>query len=206
MIDVPAVTAFLRICTAERTATPLKSEHFPPGADAQVERVASRFGLVAAAGELGIRFGVLPWDKGEADKAAEKCFNSWLARRGFTGAYDIEAGIAAVRKFIELHGDSRFYPAWNPPAPDYPVSNRAGFRLTSGEETEFFVLPEVWREILCGFDLVAINKALIERGLLLADGEGHACRSQHVKGVGQKRVYHLSPKILLEGEEVCATE
>ena len=39
-------------------------------AGGQVQRVASRFGLIAAAGELAIEFRVLPWQTGAAISAA----------------------------------------------------------------------------------------------------------------------------------------
>lgn len=42
----------------------------PDGADGQVQRVAKRFALTAAAGELARAFGVLPWQEGEATRAA----------------------------------------------------------------------------------------------------------------------------------------
>ena len=52
------------------------------GADvlsSQTRRVAKRFALVAAAGELAAAFGVLPWDRGEASRYAAACFRSFLA-------------------------------------------------------------------------------------------------------------------------------
>ena len=56
------------------------AENCPKGADGQVSRVAARFGLVAAGGEMATAFGVLPWEPGEATKAAARCFADWLAR------------------------------------------------------------------------------------------------------------------------------
>src|SRR5262249_54876174 len=50
------------------------AEHCPHGADGQVSRVAARFGLIAAAGELAIRLGILPWSSGEAAAAVGVCF------------------------------------------------------------------------------------------------------------------------------------
>ena len=67
------------------------------------------------------------------------------------------------------------------------------------ELTEFFVLPEVWRtEVLNGFEMTIINKALIDRGLLIPDKQGHACKSERISGFGTMRVYHLSPTIIGE--------
>ena len=87
-------------------------EQCPTGADGQVRRVAGRFGLVAAAGELASQLGITPWGRGEAEKAAIRCFADWLEHRGGTVAAEITIGIKQVRLFLELHGSSRFEPAW----------------------------------------------------------------------------------------------
>ena len=83
-----------------------------PQADGQVGRVAARFALVAAAGELATALGILPWPEGEASAAAARCFNDWLAARGDSGPEEIASGIRQVRAFLELHGSSRFEEAW----------------------------------------------------------------------------------------------
>jgi putative DNA primase/helicase len=84
----------------------------PAGADGQVQRVAQRFALIAFAGELAIRKGILPWEDGEAVKAAVVCFEAWLAERGHAGAAEAYGGVEAVRSFLQQHGMSRFVDAW----------------------------------------------------------------------------------------------
>ena len=51
----------------------------------QAWSVCHRFALVAVAGELATEFGILPWDKGDATKAADICFAAWLDERGHLG-------------------------------------------------------------------------------------------------------------------------
>jgi uncharacterized protein (DUF927 family) len=46
------------------------------GADGQVLRVAGRFALIAAAGELATAFGITGWPDGEAERAAAVCFRA----------------------------------------------------------------------------------------------------------------------------------
>ena len=84
----------------------------PPQADGQVGRVAARFALVAAAGELATALEILPWPAGEPSAAAARCFNDWLAARGDGGPEEITTGLRQVRAFLELHGTSRFEEAW----------------------------------------------------------------------------------------------
>jgi putative DNA primase/helicase len=58
------------------------SEFTVDGADGQVKRAASKFALVAMAGELAIEYGIVPWPKGDAVKAAAEMFDAWGAGRG----------------------------------------------------------------------------------------------------------------------------
>jgi uncharacterized protein (DUF927 family) len=51
-------------------------EHCPPGADGQVRRAATRFGLVSAAGELATALGITGWPEGASDWAAGICFEA----------------------------------------------------------------------------------------------------------------------------------
>ncbi|MBU1230308.1 MAG: DUF927 domain-containing protein [Proteobacteria bacterium] len=85
--------AFLQAVVADRDNITLQTQKImrtfevdncPEGADGQVRRVCGRFALMAAAGELGISLGVMPWPPGEALTAAATCFRSWIAHRGGT--------------------------------------------------------------------------------------------------------------------------
>jgi hypothetical protein len=90
-----------------------RARHVPPGAAGQVARVAGRFALVAAAGEMAPALGILPWSPGEAEAAAARCFRDWLAARegGTAGAGDAAERVAAltkVRHFLLTQGAARF--------------------------------------------------------------------------------------------------
>ena len=70
-------------------------------ADGQVLRVVDRFALVAAAGELACDLEIVPWQKGDALKAAHRCFADWFDSRGGAEAGEVQAAISQVRLFIE---------------------------------------------------------------------------------------------------------
>jgi putative DNA primase/helicase len=168
----------------------------PKGADGQVVRVAARFALVAAAGELATTMGLLPWPDGEAQRSATSCFRAWLGARGGIGAAEIAASIEQVRAFIEAHGTSRFGRCGEP---DHTVVNRVGFRRDDGEgKTDYLVLPESWRNELCaGYDARAVAHALLEKGHLAPDQNDDKLQSRHrLPGLGTQRVYHLRSSIL----------
>jgi putative DNA primase/helicase len=146
-------------------------DHCPEGADFQVQRVANRFGFVAAVGELAIASGVLPWPGGEAAKAAKICFEAWLAARGGAESAEIRNGICAIRDFVSAHGTSRFSAAWEPAPTNFhgdviqeKIINLAGYRKNVGNAWDYYFTPGAWREALTGLDPRAIAKALAEKG------------------------------------------
>jgi uncharacterized protein (DUF927 family) len=208
---LPMITADLE--TVRQSVAGFKGEfiatHCPRSADGQVFRVAERFGLVAAGGELAIALGILPWERGEASRAAAVCFQAWIDGRGGVQPTEIVNGIAQVRQFIELHGESRFT-SWSNGEPDYgvpissstedrPTFNRAGFRReNSNGEIEYYVLQEAWKSEICaGFDPGMIARALVDRDLLIRGKDGKTQSSHRLPGFNKViRCYRLSAAIL----------
>ena len=87
----------------------------------QPKRLAKRFAVAAAAGELAIKLKVLPWKAGEAHNAAVACFEDCRDALGHSGAnaHEIEEGIQQIRAVIERDGSSRFQPWLEPEPPDH---------------------------------------------------------------------------------------
>ncbi len=184
------------------------SKHRPEGADGQVLRALQRFGLVAAAGELASNLKVLPWPADAASKAAEACFRDWLEQRGTAGPQEIQAALAQIRLFLQLHGDSRFVPlrgeldetledSERSKEGNRPTIKRAGYNSLEHDGVHHFVFPEVFRtEVCAGFDLKFVSKGLIELGLMTPGGDGKSAANQYVSALRKPiRLYHLLPKI-----------
>ena len=170
----------------------------PARADAQVERVAHRLGLIAAAGELATAFGMTGWRQGEAHEAAAWTFKAWLANRGGTEPAETRHAVEQVRRYIEQYGDSRFDPDDNPDAK--PSPNRAGWRKGEGDEREWLILPETWKSEICaGLDAVFVARTLAERGMLLRVGDGFQ-PVRRIRG-SNKRVYVITARILAGGND-----
>jgi putative DNA primase/helicase len=176
--------------------------------DGQVRRVAERFALVAAAGELAIAWKILPWKRGEAAAAAATCYRSWLAERGSIGPAEIADGIAQIRRFIEADGESRFT-EWNIQKnengqeivnlSERPTMHRLGFRKrTDAREIDYYVLPEAWRNELCiGYNAQALARELAQLGFLIRGNDGKLASAHKPPGQAQTmRLYHLSAAIL----------
>lgn len=165
----------------------------PADAAGQVRRVAQRFALVAAAGELATEYGLTGWTEGEAAAAAAVCFRAWLSARGTNGAAEPAAMLALVRKFLEQHGDSRFTPMDQ--TNNRATINRAGFSRETADGTEYLILPQSFREICTGFDHRAVANALAEAGALAKDSEGTNTKPERLPGMKVQRVYVVTPAI-----------
>lgn len=169
-----------------------------PNSDGQVQRAARRFGLVAAAGELAIAVGVLPWPKGEAFTASGVMFTAWVQRRGGTGSAEDRNILERLRAFLEVHGDARFSPVAEPESGFHrPAINRAGFfrtKLNDGESVrEYLFLPEPFKEVFTGFDMGLVKKLLVSRGVLHPDSGGKFSQAISLPELGKKRCYVVTP-------------
>ena len=144
-------------------------EHCPERADGQVGRVARRFAIIAAAGELASEMRVTGWPAGIAATSASTCFRDWLVSRGGIEPAEIRNGIDNVRSSIDRHGTSRFAP-WD--KPDTPVRDRAGFVKTSSDRTIYYFFADAFREACGGQDPGLIARALASSGCLELGNDG----------------------------------
>jgi putative DNA primase/helicase len=175
---------------------------FASNSGPQAERVAKRFGLIAAAGELAINFGILPWPKGEASAAAKRCFHEWLAKHGATGPFEVEQGIDQIRYFIERSGSSRFEP-WDKADAKYVVYDRLGYVKDTSEGQLFYILPQGWKEMCRGYNPERLSAELVKRGILKPDSSNKTSRPECLPGTpkGKKRrVYVLDASALFQDE------
>jgi uncharacterized protein (DUF927 family) len=166
--------------------------HVPEGADGQVHRVAQRFGLIAAAGEMAIAAGVIStWELGDAVAAAARCFDDWLTERGGVEPAEIRDGIAQVRAFLSKHGEDRFGDAWNEEKSGIPVRDLAGYRKQTVDGSEYYITCDAWKDDVCkGRNAKTIAAEMLRRGFLRGDGDGRANRPVTVPGgIGKRRLY-----------------
>jgi putative DNA primase/helicase len=175
--------------------------YVPAGADGQVGRVAQRFGLIAAGGEIATLCEIVPWSRGEAVKAAALCFEQWLAARGGHEAAETAAGMEQVRSFLLANGVSRFIPAWeeNPPK-GMNARDVAGFREQMRDGWDYYVTTTAWKEICAGLDPRRLAATLRQKGYI--EGEGaHMAKSVRVPEYGKMRLYHIRSTFLEDANE-----
>ncbi len=155
-------------------------------ANGQIIRVARRFALVGAAGELASQFGLTGWERGEAFRATQKCFQTWLEDFGSECNREGRAIMAQVRAFFETYGASRFDSIREPN--NERILHRAGFYQTDNEGYRLFmVLPEVFKNELCkGFEPRMATRILIDAGWLNPAPDGKASHKPRIRGVGTR--------------------
>ncbi len=173
-------------------------------AHGQARRVADRFALVGAAGELATKWGITGWEPGESMTAARTCFDAWKARRGGEGNQEERAALAAVREFLRRYGESSFTEWDRPPNKDdhAPVrSDRSGYRKHDAAEdaVHFYIFNEVWRARVCkGFDAAAVGRLLVKRGFAEEGTEPDRpwLVRPNIPTEGRPRVVHILPALL----------
>lgn len=167
----------------------VKAMPIPEAAAPEIGRVAARFALVAYAGELATKFDITGWNKGEAIKAAIRCFNDWLSESGGAMGADDKVLLAQVSSYLQAHGASRF-PPHNISAEDLQrVQNRAGFSYIHGENVYYWAESGVFTRELCkGFNSTAAAKILIKAGWLVP-GSDRIQQKKHIAAIGGKKLW-----------------
>ncbi len=164
-------------------------EFNPPDAEGQDRRAAARFALLALAGELAAEYGIVPWDEGEASKAAAVGFQAWRSMRG-RGNDEAKQIRQAVASFIERHGDSRFSHADH--EGDAIRVNRAGWYEDSPDGRVFLFNADGLREALKGFDFRRALDVLEQAGAIpKAGANGERAKLKRIGGRAVK-LYPIS--------------
>lgn len=191
----------VKVWTAARVAA---------GADGQVERVARRFALWCAAGELATELGILPWPERAAEFATARCYGDWIAERGGFGAGEVRIAVDRLRLFIDCHGAGRFQDVTELATlgseeqhqeRDGRVYERAGYRRRNPDGSiTYLFFPGTWRkEIVQSLDLKAINKAVVTMGIVEAGPSGEAAPQVKINGTNG-RFYRVREDRLREDE------
>lgn len=180
----------------------------PASASPQAIRSARRFLLVAAAGELAIKFKIVPWDEGEAFDAARKCFDAWAeARGGLENSEDMMI-CNTIMTYVHKYWTGRFWDLSEiknlkqnqetPPQvwiaeqmPDKGI--QAGFKDVREDCMVFYIFAEIFEnEIFPGHEHKSVAKVLLAHGILLKGDGGYKKKLPiDIAGFGRKRCYAI---------------
>ncbi|MBE1427025.1 putative DNA primase/helicase [Desulfomicrobium macestii] len=155
--------------------------------EGQERRVLGRFALVAAAGELAAKKGLVPWRQGAPTRAALSCARAWLADRGRGNQEDRKA-VELVKSFITRFGRSRFQDIDGPQQHER-VLDRAGFRRCIDGKTQFLFLQEQLGDVLQGIGIKRGVQALNRAGMLRRQESDRLNQKIRLPDLGRQRVY-----------------
>ncbi len=180
--------------------------------EGQVMRTVGRFALIGTAGELATAWGFTGWQPGEAWEASKRLFGEWLAARGGNANSEPARMVAAVRAFLEAHGESRFSLWSDVTDPHSKTINRAGFRRIENGQVWYYILKENYRREVCkGFDHAQVSEALYVRGMLkvqpsdIVDGKVIRYEKQErIPDIGKVRCLVITPSIWEDDQEATA--
>jgi putative DNA primase/helicase len=161
----------------------------PQNAAGVVPRAALRFALVAAAGEIATELRLTGWRKGEAFRAAKKCFASWMEHRKKVDP--IAMAVDRVQKFIS-ENTSRFEVVGG----DQRLN---GSKFGYKKKDKFLILPDAFRDFVCaGTNPEGVADALERAGYLTTSGPNRKKKQERIDG--QLGYFYSIPDSILKAE------
>jgi len=175
--------------TALKMYQQYKAKLTPDNAQGHIARVASRFAIVAVAGELATQANITGWKKGRALEAVISVFKTWLNSFEMVGDFEDRQILQQVRAFFEANGNSRFDTLIegnkrasfgnSDHADDANTDTksfrektmyRVGYKVVNAQQREtlrYLFFKEQFKQELCsGFDPKKVAKVLKKHGWL----------------------------------------
>lgn len=163
----------------------------------QAYRVAKRFAIVAAAGEIATQAGITGWQSGQATTAVMTCLDNWLDNYGRDGEHEQRQIIEHIKAFIEQHGSSRFQPCHIHMHQDFEtkITNRAGYH--NYDTGEYYFSTSTFDEVCSPFNKSKVLQVLDEARLLnVTESDRKTCRVSLPFKKNRTRVYAIKNDIL----------
>ena len=174
----------------ERDVESFVADCCPPEASGQVRRVARKFGLIAAAGELGISFGVLPLEAGTSEKAAADWFKVWLSHRNGLGNLEVIRAIERIQDHLTRYADSSRFVDLDARS-SYPVHQPEGYVWEQNGKRHVLLIPPVFNDLAKGANRKALMAELDQRGYLAHNNEGNLMETKCVQGSSKRGVVFI---------------
>jgi len=200
--DRVGAQTFLRDLMATFCATAV-----PPTSEGQVKRVATRFALAAAAGELAGVLGLTGWPPGTAGAAVQTCFQAWLDQRPSGLGSGEEAQVVERIRQVIIREAAAFEPLTLPPSgmttprSTPQVTQRIGwFRMVDGCKEYLFPSPS-WKRIFKGINPRLATVVLRRLGYLIPSSSGESSQPIAIPSMGPKakvRVYVVAATVLAD--------
>lgn len=160
-----------------------------PNVSGQEGRAAERFALVALAGELAIKYGLLPLPAGHVRAAMLELFDVWRAGRG-EGPSENRQILKSIADFIARHGDTRFSSVTDPHG---EARDRAGYWEDAPSGRLFLFNRPGLEEAAKGYDLVRVVVALDSVGAIAKRDTGKHQALKRLPDGSRQKLYFVDP-------------
>jgi hypothetical protein len=170
--------------------------------DGQVHRVARKFALKAAVGEIAIAAKILPFKQGSSIRASKKMFDNWLTGRGGTGSFELQTIKKRLISFLQEERNTKLLSSKDE-IYDKNIKIAGYVDYDSfGMINEFWLYPEFFnREIIQNPNSNFFYKELIRDGFVVPDkDETHITQRRSLPKLGQKRVVVIPASVLNDDE------
>ena len=157
----------------------------PSDATGQVIRVIRNFALIAAAGEFAIEHDILPWNKGEVEKATLFVLGHWLKQRNGAKNLELTQAIERLKEVIQqdtLHFKTIYKKEYPYHDEDFERASRApfGYKYKEGDRWIYFIENNPLKNIYRGISKDSFMKELDARGWLVKNKNGKPLESRKV--------------------------
>ncbi len=167
-----------------------------PGQESRVARV---FATVALGGELAAQWGIVPWEAGEATRAAVKAFTTWKDDRSAAGGLGEDARILEkITACLNAHGGSRFQKIDTADA----VRDQMGYWDTDAAGRRFYLFTASGLQAATqGYAKKRVIQALEKAGAIVKHQNNGAGRPPRPDvrtwlATGYERLYYVAPWML----------
>lgn len=169
-------------------------KHCEQDASGQVKRVCARFGLVAAAGELAIKFKILPWPEHTAWDAAAILFKKWTQQRGGTDTLELQTALKTLTEFIQRYGSSRFKILGGNYIQE-TMSNPAGYKWEFDDHWVYMIERNVFDNEIChGVNPNILKSKIKINNWWLLNTQGKFMETKSIHGRGNIRGIFVDPQ------------
>ena len=164
---------------------------------AQAHRVAKRFAIVAAAGEMATQAAITGWQAGQATTAVMTCLDNWLDNYGRDGEHEQRQIVEHIKAFIEQFGSSRFQPCHRTAYQDFEtkINDRVGYH--NYDTGEYYFTTSTFDEVCAPFSKSKVLQVLYEAKLLnVTEHDRKTCKVSLPFKKSRTRVYAVKSDIL----------
>jgi putative DNA primase/helicase len=167
---------------------------FDNNLSAQDARVARSFAVIALAGELAAKWGILPWEEGSALIASIEVFKHWKnTQPELAKSKEHTQILRCLSDFIDAHGNSRFLDINWSPNTDPLIRDQAGYFDDSSGSRIYLFTSGGLREATKGFDFKRVIQALDEAGAFAKVGANQKSLTTRIPEGGCKDLYYIDP-------------